>query len=164
MNLGIFYVPQELLLPPNIAVAEAIAMGVEFHKSLQIVKYKDIELKTKELLAKVGLGDLNPKTKIRELTTAEKQLVLIARALAMKAELIIFDEPTSSLSISDTQRFLNIMLELKKSGITQVFVSHRIEEVLSVSDRIVILRDGYKVAEFDNIERKVSLWIKSLKQ
>jgi ribose transport system ATP-binding protein len=157
LNMGIFYVPQELLLPPNISVAEAIAIGVEFHRNWQLVKYRDIENKAKEILSKLGLADLDPRTKIRNLTAAEKQLILIARALVMKAELLIFDEPTSSLSISETQRFLNLMLELKKSGIAQIFVSHRIEEVLIVSDRIVVLRDGYKVAEFDNTEKKVTL-------
>jgi|UniRef100_A0A7C5UVD1 ABC-type sugar transport system, ATPase component len=157
LNMGIFYVPQELLLPTNMSVAEAIAIGVEFNRSWQFVKYRDIENRAREILSKLGLGDLNPKTKIRDLTTAEKQLVLIARALAMKAELLIFDEPTSSLSISETHKFLNLMLELKKSFITQIFVSHRIEEVLSVADRIIVLRDGYKVAEFDNTEKKVTL-------
>ncbi len=157
MNMGIFYVPQELLIPPNISIAEAIAIGTELRRGLQLIKYRNIETKAKDILAKLGLEHLDPKTKIGTLTVAEKQLILIARALTLKAELLIFDEPTSSLNIIDTQKFLNLMLELRKAGLTQIFVSHRLEEVLFVADRIVVLRDGYKVAEFDNRDRKVTL-------
>ncbi|MEM0027635.1 MAG: sugar ABC transporter ATP-binding protein [Ignisphaera sp.] len=157
MKMGIFYVPQELLLPPNLSIAEATMMGIEIRGGLKIVNYKQLSEEAKKIMSIVGIENLDPKTKIRQLDAATKQLVLIARALAMKAELLIFDEPTSSLSIAETERLLNTMLELKKNGIAQIFVSHRIEEVIKVADKIIVLRDGYKIAEYDNTTKKISI-------
>mgnify|MGYP000338936770 CR=1 FL=1 len=156
MTLGISYVPQETLLSPNLSIAENIFLGFRLRKGFSLMKYSDIVDDAKKLLSALDL-DVDPMTRVGELSVAMQQLVMVARALAFNAELIVFDEPTSALGPRETERLLSVMLKLKERGISIIFVSHRIEEVLKVADRVVVLRDGKKVATFDNREKKVSL-------
>jgi len=156
MTLGISYVPQETLLAPNLSIAENIFLGFRLRKSYSLMKYGDIVEDASKLLSILDVS-VDPMTRIRELSVAVQQLVMVARALAFNAELIVFDEPTSALGPRETERLLNVMLKLKERGISIIFVSHRIEEVLKVADRVVVLRDGKKVATFDNREKKVTL-------
>ena len=156
MTLGISYVPQETLLSPNLSIAENIFLGFRLRKGFSLMKYSDIVDDAKKLLTALDL-DVDPMTRVGELSVAMQQLVMVARALAFNAELIVFDEPTSALGPRETERLLSVMLKLKERGISIIFVSHRIEEVLKVADRVVVLRDGKKVATFDNREKKVSL-------
>ncbi len=157
MNLGIFYVPQEIILPPNMSVAEAMLLGCKFKGVFKRVNYKLIYEEARKALAAVGLEDLDPSKLVKELDTATRQLILVARGLALKSKILIFDEPTSSLGPEESERLLNLMVKQKSEGRTIIFVSHRVEEVLRVADRIVVLRDGRKVAEFDNRDKKVSI-------
>jgi ribose transport system ATP-binding protein len=154
MALGIFYVPQEIVLPLNITVMEALTLGYHVKGYFNLVDKKYMMSLAKEMLSVVGLDNVDPNEKVGNLSTASRQLLLVARAIGMNAELLIYDEPTSTLGPKEAENLLNNMRRLKNRGITQIFVSHRIEEVISVADRIIVLRDGYKVAEIDNKEKK----------
>jgi len=92
----------------------------------------------------VGLN-VDPRTRVESLSVGERQLVQVARALAEDAEVICLDEPTSPLTAVETERLFEVMRELKARGKSMIFVTHRVEEVFAVADRVTVLRDGYKV-------------------
>lgn len=150
--LGISYVPQETLLSPNLTVAEAMFLGLNIRRLWSILDPRALREKAEEILRALGVT-LNPDEKVGRLSVALKQIVLIARSLATKAELIVFDEPTSALGVEETERLLDIMMRLRDSGVSIIFVSHRLEEVLKVANRVVVLRDGKKVAEFEDLSK-----------
>ena len=100
-------------------------------------------------MERVGL-DENPKTLIKDIGVGKQQLVEIAKALAKDVKLLILDEPTSSLNEQDSQMLLDMMIELKKDGITSIIITHKLPEVAYVSDRITVLRDGSTIETIDN--------------
>ena len=109
-------------------------------------------------MAKVGV-ELDPETKVSDLSIAGRQLVAICRALAADAKLLIMDEPTASLTRHEVDALIKLVSELKRTGICIVFVSHRLDEVLEIAERVTVLRDGMKVGTFpaDTIDnRKLS--------
>jgi ribose transport system ATP-binding protein len=150
MDIGINVIYQELNIFNKLSITENIFMGREKKKGIFIDQNK----KTEELLKTVGL-DVSPNTKMRDLSTAQKQMVEVARALAFNAKIIIMDEPTSSLTETETRILLNLIKELKKKDVGIVYVSHRIEEVVEIADKVVVLRDGelVSVLETDQIDR-----------
>jgi len=156
LDLGIGYVPQEIELAWNLSVVENIFLGRE-RKRLFSRKDLSKELeKAKNLLKSLGL-EIDPSIKAKYLSVAQQQLVMVARALAHKVKLIAFDEPTSALGPREAEHLLSIMRKLKENGVSVIFVSHRIEEVMSVADRIYVLRDGALVAEYDLRKQKVDM-------
>ncbi|HEW92207.1 MAG TPA: sugar ABC transporter ATP-binding protein [Thermotogaceae bacterium] len=155
---GISIVHQELNLCPNLTVAENVFLGMENlgegrNNFLKTVDMKKLEEAAQNLLNRIG-AQFSPNTLVRELSTAQQQMVEICKALARNPKMILMDEPTSSLSIEEVERLMKIIKELKKQGISIVFVSHRIEEVVGICDRVIILRDGKRVGtlEKDEIE------------
>ena len=98
-------------------------------------------------MAKVGI-ELDPDAKVADLTIAGRQLVAICRALAADAKLVIMDEPTASLTRHEVDALIKLVSDLKRSGICIVFVSHRLDEVLEIAERVTVLRDGAKVGTF----------------
>ncbi|MEM2627318.1 MAG: sugar ABC transporter ATP-binding protein [Ignisphaera sp.] len=144
---GVMYVPQDIVLVKNLSLYDNIFLGME-SKRLLSVKNSNEELEiSKKLLQDLGV-EVDPKIRGREVGAAIAQLVLIARALHFKAKLIAFDEPTSALGPIEVEKFLNLMQKLKSMGISMILVSHKIEEVMKVADRIYVMRDGHLVAEF----------------
>jgi len=113
-----------------------------------IINWNKYIKESKEYLNAVGLNE-PPETIVSKLGVGKQQLVEIARALSKKAELLILDEPTSSLNDDESEKLLNLMLELKKQGITLVMISHKLNEVLKVADTVTILRDGKSVSSYD---------------
>jgi putative multiple sugar transport system ATP-binding protein len=101
-----------------------------------------------EVLEKVGL-DVNPSTKIKHLGIGKQQLVEIAKALSRNAKLLVLDEPTSALNESDSENLLNLLVKLKKQGVTSILISHKLQEVISVADMVTVLRDGQSVITLD---------------
>ncbi len=137
---GISVVYQEFNLFPDLTVAENIFVGREPRKGL-FLDWRSLKKETAEILNKLDVS-INSMALVFSLTVAEKQMVEIAKALNINSELIIMDEPTASLSDQETQKLLDIILSLKKSGKTILFVSHRLQDIFAVSDNITILRDG----------------------
>lgn len=139
-----FLVHQELTLCPHLTGAENIFLGLE--KGFFFSPTKRIKA-AKEILQKLGFGHIDPSVKTGSLPVSQRQVLEIARAEARNASIILFDEPTSSLTASDKEKLYELVARLKESGKLVLYISHFLEEIRAVSDDIVILRDGAKVAE-----------------
>ena len=137
---GIVLIHQEFNLAEHLTVAQNIFLGHEKHKGWLL---DDAAMRTEAegYLQQVGL-DISPDTKVRHLIVAEKQLVEIAKALARKARLLIMDEPTATLTSSETQRLFAVMDQLNADGVTILYISHKLDEVERVTDEVIIMRDG----------------------
>ncbi len=144
---GITLVHQEVTLIPYLSVAENIYLAkIPFiTKPLKIVDKREIEDFARKYMDVLGLT-MNPWIKVKELSVGEQQLVQIARALAENAKIICLDEPTSALTPAEIDRLFNIIRELKRTGKSIIFITHHIDEVFQIADRVTILRDGEKIA------------------
>lgn len=138
---GIGFVHQELALCQHITVAENIYMGRYDTGILGFIKRKKLYADTAELL-KVFKTCIRPEDKVEDLNLADQQVVEIAKSLSLKCKLLILDEPTSSLSDSETEILFNIIRKLKNEGISVLYISHRIAEIFEICDRVTIFRDG----------------------
>jgi ribose transport system ATP-binding protein len=137
---GIAVIHQELSVLPTLNVMENVFMGRMPSRRGQ-VRWRILEDKTRAALSEVGL-DIHPKSIMSTLSLSQRQLIEIAKALSIEASLIIMDEPNSSLSETETVRLFEVIRSLKRRGISAVYVSHKIDEVMQISDRITVLRDG----------------------
>lgn len=140
---GIGLVPQELNLIPQLSVAENIYLGVKKLKKTfpYQIDWEDMYKSAEEVLDILGMK-LDVREQVGGMSVANQQLVQIARAVSQGAELLIFDEPTACLTLNETKRLMDLIRRFKKEGKTIVFVSHHMEEVMELSDRVVIMRDG----------------------
>jgi ABC-type sugar transport system ATPase subunit len=143
-NAGVAIIYQEFTLVPKLSVIDNIFLGHEIKTPLGSIDMMAESRRARELLDMVGL-DINPYHSIQELGVGQQQLVEIAKAINRKARLIIFDEPTAALNDKESRQLLDLIRNFKKQGITCVYVSHKLEEVLDVSDRLTVLRDGNTV-------------------
>lgn len=144
---GVIIIHQELALAPLLSIAENIFLGNEPGR-FGIIDWDESYRRTADLLAKVGLNE-PPDRLITDLGVGKQQLVEIAKALAKKVKLLILDEPTASLNESDSDRLLELLLEFKKQGIASILISHKLNEIARVADRITILRDGATIETLD---------------
>jgi ribose transport system ATP-binding protein len=142
MAAGIAFVHQELNLFDNLDVAANVFLGREIRKgALRLVDNAAMARAVQPILARLG-ATFRPDTPVLRLSLAERQLLEIAKALSLDARVVIMDEPTSSLTLSETARLLSIIAGLKAEGIAVIFISHRLNEVEQCADRVVVLRDG----------------------
>ena len=144
---GIVIIHQELALIPHLSITENIFLANE-QTTRGVVNWGLSHSRAKALLDKVGL-DETPDTKISRLGVGKQQLVEIAKALSKNVELLILDEPTSSLNENDSQKLLQLLREFRAQGIACVLISHKLKEVESVADTITILRDGAVIESLD---------------
>ena len=149
-EIGIKMVHQELQILPLMNVEENIFIGEESSRR-GFVNKKEMRKRSLELLEMVGLN-AQPETKVAEIEIAGRQLLEIARAINHNARIIILDEPTSSLSQAEIRKFCTIIKKLKEQGVSFIFISHRLEEVFELADKIIVLKDGEKVAELNTEE------------
>ena len=147
---GIIIIHQELALVPLLSIAENLFLGNEV-ASKGIINWPSAFQKTETLLRKVGLNE-PPTTQVGKLGVGKQQLIEIAKALAKDVRLLILDEPTAALQENDSQKLLDLMLELKAQGVTQIIISHKLNEIGRVADRITILRDGSTVSTLSKTE------------
>ncbi len=145
-KLGITLVHQEATLVPNLSVAENIALAIYGTRGIALDRVRRAELLelASKYLEMVKLR-VDPRTKLKDLSVGERQLVQVARALAENADIICLDEPTSPLTAMEIEALFEVMEELRKEGRSMVFITHRVEEVFRVADRVTVLRDGLKV-------------------
>jgi simple sugar transport system ATP-binding protein len=143
---GIQVIYQDLSLFPNLTVAENIA--VERHSGLKPVRWGEIRRVAIEAMQRIDIA-IDPDMIVAELSIAQRQLVAICRALANDARLVIMDEPTASLTRHEVDALLKLTLELKRRNVAVVFVSHRLDEVLEIAERVTVLRNGEKLGTFD---------------
>ena len=137
---GIVTIYQEFTLAPNMTIAENVFIGREPGPGV-FVDWRKMAAETNAITARLGL-QLRPMSIVRELRVAEQQMVEIARALSMKSQLIVMDEPTSALSSTEVEKLFRIVRDLKAQGLSIIFVTHRLEEVMQICDRYTVLRDG----------------------
>ena len=141
-KLGISVIYQELNLAPNLTVAENIFLGREMGRTpLKILDRREEERRAREILSRLGVK-LDPKIPVGRLGAAQRQIVEIARAISADAKLIAMDEPTSALTESEIKGLFELIGKLKSEGVSVIYISHRIDEVFQVADRMTVLRDG----------------------
>ncbi len=146
-EVGLVIIHQELALIPYLSITENLFLGNEQSK-YGIIDWNESISRTKELLEKVGLHE-PPNTLVTNMGVGKQQLVEIAKALAKKVKLLILDEPTASLNETDSEKLLELLLQLKSQGIASILISHKLNEVSKVADSITILRDGATIETLD---------------
>lgn len=148
-ELGIVIIHQELALVPQMTIAENIFLGNEL-ATRGVIDWNETNRRTAELLAKVGLRE-SPQTKVGSLGMGKQQLVEIAKALSKKVDLLILDEPTSSLNEHDSDALLQLLASFRDQGMTAILISHKLNELSQVADSVTVLRDGATVAQHDGM-------------
>ncbi len=141
--LGIVMIHQELNLVPHLTVAENIWLGREPRRGWFVDQARQRE-GARAYLQRLGV-DIDPDAEVSTLSIAQQQMVEIAKALSMQARLLIMDEPTSSLGEADAARLLNVVKDLKREGVGIVYISHRLDELEAIVDRVTVLRDGHYI-------------------
>lgn len=143
--LGIGFIHQELNVLDNLDVAANVFLGRE-PRRWGFIRRRQIAAAAEPYLRRLGLT-VTPDTPLRELSLAQQQMVEIAKALSQNARLIIMDEPTSSLTLSETDRLLAVVKDLRAQGVSVIYISHRLGEIEQIADRVVALRDGRNAGE-----------------
>lgn len=141
---GIAIIFQELSLVDELSVGENIFLGRESSK-FGVINWAEIYQKSGKLLKELGLN-INPQTKVSDLGIGQQQLVEIAKALSQDAKILVLDEPTAALTESEVETLFEILLNLKKRGVGMIYISHKLDEVFLLSERITVLRDGKTIA------------------
>jgi ribose transport system ATP-binding protein len=147
----IAFIHQDLGLIEWMTVAENLALGLGFPRRGGLIRWRDVVRQAEKALAQVG-GGISPGIRIHRLSRTDRSLVAIARALAANAELLVLDEPTSSLTASDVDRLFAVLHGLRARGIGMLYVSHRLDEIFRLTDRTAVMRDGSLVAVFPTRE------------
>ncbi|HEY1997178.1 sugar ABC transporter ATP-binding protein [Paraburkholderia sp.] len=142
--VGIAIIHQELNLVPHLSVAENIFLAREPRRGFFVDRAR-LRADAQRCLDRLGV-DIEPGTLVRTLSVAQRQMVEIAKALSLDAEVLIMDEPTSSLTESETSALFKIILELKREGVGIIYISHRLDEMTAIVDRVTVMRDGRYVS------------------
>ena len=140
MNAGIAFIHQELNLVNDLSIYENLFIGREEKQGPFLRREHMIEA-SRKVLSRMKV-ELDPRTMVRELDASYKQIIEIARALLMQATIIIMDEPTTSLTEVEIDRVFTLMRTLKSEGVSIIFISHKLNEVLTICDSFTVLRDG----------------------
>lgn len=148
IDAGLALIHQELRLLEHLSIAENVFVG-RWPKRAGLIDRKAMEERAHAQLQRLGL-DISASRKVRGLSTANQQLIEIAKALALNARLLILDEPTAALGGAETELLFEQIQRLKADGVGLIYISHRLEEITKIADRIVVMRDGDKVQEFDS--------------
>ncbi len=153
-ELGVSVIYQDLALAPNLSVAENLFLGRELTTRLGLIDWRRTHAELRLLLDRLGI-DISTSAKISTLSTGQRQLVEIAKALGIEAKLLILDEPTASLSRGEAERLFGLIRKLADAGVGVVYVSHRLEEIAPLVNRVTVLRDGRSVGTYrvDQLDR-----------
>ena len=138
---GLAFVHQELADVPNLSVAENIELGLGFPKRMGLVNKRALRQKTAAVLKRLDV-DIDPRAQVASLSLAQRRLVMIARGLAAEARLLVLDEPSASLTEEEIKHLHAVVRSLKSHGVAIIYVSHRLDEILSLTDYIGVMRDG----------------------
>jgi ribose transport system ATP-binding protein len=154
MELGIETIYQEHTLMRNMTVMENLFVGKEITNRL-IVDRREMNRRTREILKSIGVTNIDPSTVVRNLGPAQQKFVEIAKAFVKEAKIIIMDEPTASFGAHEIDQLLNMVATLKQSGIGIIYISHHLEEVFRIADRVTVIRDGRKIRTYDRAVEKL---------
>ncbi len=153
-SVGIIY--QEFNLVPSLSVAENIFLGKELRVGRSRLNRREMVEKSRELMHRLGFENMDCQAAVSSLSVAQQQMVEIAKALFNNSRILVMDEPTAVLTDKECRKLFEIIRTLKENGVGIIYVSHRLEEVLELSDRITVLRDGDKICDLDNAGRAVT--------
>lgn len=157
LNHKISVIHQEFNLVPTLNVSENIFLGKELTKKLTgSLDKRLMKKRSRELAESLGLNLTNYDAPVRQLSIAQQQLVEIGKALFNETSILVMDEPTSVLTSKETEVLFRLINQFKKEGMAIVYISHRLDEVVTISDRITVLRDGEYITTMDNSEKKAS--------
>jgi ABC-type sugar transport system ATPase subunit len=162
-DAGLAMIYQELSLSPSLSIAENIFQGRLPKNKYGIIDYKKLFADAEFFMAEIGLTSMGPETLIQDINVSQQQQVEIAKALARNAKLLILDEPTSALTTNEAEKLLEVMRDLKSKGITMLYISHKLNEIMEISDRVTVLRDGSHIqtvgTKETNINQLISLMV-----
>ncbi len=162
-ELGIAMIHQELSLSNALSIAENIFQGRLPKKATGLIDKKKLFQDSQKLLEQVGLGGVDVKTLVRDINASQQQQVEIAKALSLHAKLLILDEPTSALTPAEANVLHGVMGKLREEGITMLYISHKLDEIMKISDRIAVFRDGRYIETLitkdTTVERMISLMV-----
>lgn len=143
---SVAFIHQDLGLIEWMSVGENVGLAQGFSMRAKLIDWKATERRTAQALRLVGC-DFDPSTRVRDLSRTEKSLVAIARALAVEADVLVLDEPTASLPADEVERLFAAIRPLRERGVAMIYVSHRLDEIFQIADRVAVLRDGRLVGE-----------------
>lgn len=162
-DIGVAMIHQELSLSKYMSVAENIFQGRMLKNSVGLIDRKRMVAESKEYLRRLGIEYIDPRTLVKYLSVSQMQLVEIAKAVSLNSKLLIMDEPTSSLTTGEITVLLNIMRSLRSQGVSILFITHKLEEILEIADRITVLRDGCYIETMNRedatLKKMVSLMV-----
>jgi len=145
---GVSIVFQELSLVPNLTVSENIFANRQPTRKMNLINWHKLHKDTNNLLMKFGIqGDINPQSLVSDLSMAKRQVIEILKALSINPKILIFDEPTSSLSEKEVKELFNNIRKLKQQGMSIIYISHHLKEIFEVADTVTVLRDGKNVCD-----------------
>lgn len=156
LHAGVGIIYQEFNLVPTLSIAENIFLGKELTRKGVKLDRKDMVKQANELMATLGFANVDCNEQVSRLSVAQQQMVEIAKALFNDSKILVMDEPTAVLTEYDSKKLFEMIATLKEKGVGIIYVSHRLEEVLSLSDRITVLRDGELIDVLDNTEKNVT--------
>lgn len=160
IDAGVGMIHQELLLLPHVSIAENIFVG-RYPMKHGRVDRREMERRAQSGLQRLGL-QVSPRRVVQGLSTASQQLIEIAKALTLNAKLLILDEPTAALGGEETKLLFEQIERLKAEGVGIIYISHRLEEIKQIADRIVVMRDGEKVQEFETADIPVRTIVEAM--
>jgi ABC-type sugar transport system ATPase subunit len=141
---GVTFIHQELNLCTNLTVAQNIYMGREYTKKGLVVDYKTMREKSQALIESLGF-DIDVSSRLGQLSTAQQQVVEIAKALSYRSKILIMDEPTASLTSQEINQLFSLVRKMRDEGMGIIFISHRMDEVETIADRVTVMKDGATV-------------------
>jgi ribose transport system ATP-binding protein len=157
---GISVVPQELSAIPEMSVEANISLGTEIVRC-GFIQRRQTRERANQILQRLGV-DVNARTLVEKLTPAEQRIVMIAQGLYRKATILLLDEPTAALTVEDAARVIEVIRALPSEGMTVVYVSHRLDEVVDLCDEVSVMRDGRKVESYSRAVVSVGLLVKAI--
>ena len=144
---GIAIIFQELNLIPQLSVAENVFLDREPRNKLGFIDWNRVYSETRRLFAELHISAIDPNTPVHELTVGKQQMVEIVKALSMKADILVLDEPTSALTDRETDELFRVIKKLKSQGVAMIYISHKMDELKEIADSVSVLRDGKTIGE-----------------
>ncbi|MFW6237623.1 MAG: sugar ABC transporter ATP-binding protein, partial [Halanaerobiales bacterium] len=143
-NIGVIY--QEFALVPDLSIAENVFLGHRLSNGVNgLVPWEKLRSEAEKVLERLGIKNIDVEQKVSDVSVAYQQLVEIAKAITRNVKILILDEPTSALPPSEVDKLFEVMEALKREGVVMVFISHKLEEVMKICDRVTVLKDGEKM-------------------
>jgi len=152
---GIVIIHQELALIPALSIAENVFLGNENTTFKGVIDWDETDRKARDVLSTIGMGSEDLSQQVQNLGVGKQQLIEIAKALTKQVELLILDEPTAALNDEESNILLELMLNLKKQGITCIMISHKLNEVSRVADSITVIRDGHTIETIEKTDKAI---------